>query len=476
MKLLKILGRVERAYSELMIPTCQDYREYLELPGEVKTLIYGSIATALLAALAPLAFPTAGLPAIVAILAAGFLASSSKVLKRLSKYLEMKGCLGEEIPFAVLMAASSPRTGVELLDALSFIAERGGHVFPCTRPMAVRIVNLVRFLSLEEALTRLTGVPRDVRRIFSSYAASLSLGLGIQGLLSTGSEISRELPRKIARSIDLIFQAGLLLILALTTAPVLLLGLSSIMGPGIAVYASLLLGLSSPLIFLALPSPPLPLRLSRTDPRARLSEILGIVVFASLQALVVASATGLVEIARIHVAALSLVCTASGIPGLISFFRCGSRLEDAKRILSTASQQARAFGTVSEVRAEARGGCSPWIYDYAVFSLEFFEREGDLDPAVFESFAEGVLEIMSRYRDKVAVSALLLGASIAQAFFLSQILSMSISPQGPGFALSLASILSMSTVVSRLVLNTPWNTAPLGAGLGIFIAGLGGAG
>jgi len=191
---------------------------------------------------------------------AGSIASAHRVLTRISASMERIRGASEEMPYAVFMASAAARTGLELVDAIYFIASREASVFRYLRPIARKIVNIASYMDIESSIEAIRGVPKNIKRILISYLASIRLGTGIESLVSLGFELIKEASRQASRSIVLSAQAGLLAVLVLTTTPILMLGLSLIAGGYVALLSSLSIALTLPMILLAIPQPPLPLR------------------------------------------------------------------------------------------------------------------------------------------------------------------------------------------------------------------------
>ena len=272
---------------------------------------------------------------------AGSIASAHRVLTRISASMERIRGASEEMPYAVFMASAAARTGLELVDAIYFIASREASVFRYLRPIARKIVNIASYMDIESSIEAIRGVPKNIKRILISYLASIRLGTGIESLVSLGFELIKEASRQASRSIVLSAQAGLLAVLVLTTTPILMLGLSLIAGGYVALLSSLSIALTLPMILLAIPQPPLPLRpIYIKPPRyVSLSLIAGPV---SMAVLVVAVYLPLfitidLRILREAILILSALMIFSGLAGAYLFTQYIKNIGRARDILFSAS-------------------------------------------------------------------------------------------------------------------------------------------
>jgi hypothetical protein len=467
---MRILDSIKRRYGDLLSPSISSYRDYISLKTEHRAALLGSIVSIAISIFITY-FSWIGYRFELAFLLAvsGVLLSLYRVITRVSRALERRKGFVEELPFLVFMASVTAKTGVELIDALKFIAvhDRGGRVFKYFSSLSKRVINLSRYISIYDALESIAGTPRIVRKAFLNYVANIAQGTGIEALRSMGAEMIRESSRRISRIIDISSQGGLLAVMVMTTAPMLLLGISSIIGSYIALTASILITMMTPLIIIAIPSIPYPLRpiptiTSRIYIMLKVLAILAltglyIVLFIPLllpsQWLIRSSIT--LFIPSLLLIALGLVLTTV----FISYIRS---VEVIKDLLGDAERYVRVYRTLAGFEVDRylkRARLStPWLMSYIDLSIRFLMEKGEIDPHVFNRFSDEIGDILSKNVNRILVSLIPLSALLLQPIFLSQIMVMMHAEGLYTFLLSSVSILASSLIVSKVFFGEIYNT------------------
>lgn len=465
-----VFSHIRRKYSELLAISISSYKDYLSLQRELIVAVAGAMITislSLTVTLIPgLAYSA---EASVIILTAGLLLSFHKILARASKALERARGLMEELPYLVFMASASARTGLELIEAMHFISSKESNVFRYFKTLSKRLVNASKYVGLEEALEGLAGIPRGVKKVLLTYLSSISLGTGIETLNTLSLEMIRDASKQAARSIDLAAQAGLLITTVLTSAPILILGISSILGSHIALSAGLAISTLTPVAILSLPQTPLPLRLvidrSRRPYVATLN-ILSICLIASIYILIYLLALSMIRIdtAKNLIVILSLLMIVVGVPWLIIFTKHLADIKTTRDILISASSHAKAYRTLSyyDLDKQLRDASpySPWILHYVAFSIEFLKEKGEIEPIVFTRFSEEIMDLIAKSTSRIMGSSLLLATALAQPVMLANMIPMlgSAAHSVGTITILLSSVAASSMIASKIFFNNAGNT------------------
>lgn len=453
-------------YREFLEIAFSSYRDYRDLRRDHLVLMIGVILSIALSIIIQRIMDHYGFELGVLIAVAGSIASAHRVLARISASMERIRGASEEMPYAVFMASAAAKTGLELVDAIYFIASRESSVFRYLRPIARRIVNIASYMDIESSIEAIRGVPRNIKRILISYLASIRLGTGIESLVSMGVELIKEASRQASRSIALSAQAGLLAVLVLTTTPILVLGLSLIAGGYVALLSSLAIALALPMILLAIPQPPLPLRpIYMKPPRyISLSLTVGPISMAVLVGLVYSPLFITIDprIFREAILILSSLMILSGLVGVYLFTQYIKNIGRSRDLLFSASQYVKVYRTLggfnTDLRIHSLGFCAPWVLFYIAFSLEFFMERGDIEPLVFNRFSEEMEDLIAKNMGRILASLIPLTASLIQPFFLSGIMYMGGSRDLYSYILAVVSCIASAAISSKVVFGTARNT------------------
>lgn len=476
------LAEIRKRYLDFISLALPSYRDYISLRSEHRVAILGSIASIAcsiaLASMLPTPY-SAGLSILVAVL--GILASSQKILSRISRAFERRRGLSEELPFVVFMASSTAKTGLELVEVLEFIytSDRGGRVFKHFSSLSKRLVNISRYVSMYEAMAGMEGIPRPVKRAFLYYLASVAQGTGVEALRSMGSEMIREVSRRASRTIELSAQSGLVVIMVMTTAPIMILGISSIVGGFVAITTALLITILTPLIVLTIPPIPYPLSpipLSSPSYTSAL-RVSSLALLASLYALLYMP----IALPGLHppwlgtavrAAAVSLIIAGSISTALfLGYVRSSGLVKD---LLASAGQYVRVYRTLAGFNVDSvlRGArfAAPWILYYIALSIRFLMEKGEVDHMVFTRFADDVGEIISKNSERILASLIPFTAALIQPVFLAQVVGMMAVGGVYPVILSAVSSLSSSVIASKVFFGDACNT--LAPGLSITLLSL----
>lgn len=470
-------SEIRKRYSDLLAGSISSYKDYLSIEREILTAMVGigaSIALALIVGLL-LRVPYSAEMAILTGVA-GSIASLGKILERISRSLERARGLAEELPYLVFMASAVGRTGLELIEAMQFVSASETSVFKYFRSLSRRIISASKYIGIDSAVEGLAGIPRGIKKVLLTYLSSISMGIGVETLGTLSLEMIRDASKQASRTIDLAAQAGLVLIMILTTAPILILGISSILGSHIALSTGVLIGVFAPLAVLSLPQVPLPLRIVVGDSGRRFFLIISIAsigLMAATFVLIYTAALSIIHVGVVkgYIAWLSIAMIALGSIWLMVFVNYLSGIKRAKEILISVSSYVKAYRTLGsyDLDREARktGPYSPWILHYIFFAIGFFREKGEMEPAIFTRFSEEILDIVAKNTSRLVGSLLPLAASLAQPIILAQMIPMLGSmTHGVGMlTILLTSIVASSLVASKIFFGTARNTLAMGVSL-----------
>lgn len=474
---MDLLSQVRRRYAELLSISISSYRDYLSLRKELLTAIVGlAISTAASIAISLFTWMPHSVEMSIVVMIIGSILSLHDVLARISRSLERSRGLAEELPYLVFMASAVAKTGLELIEAMRFISSSETQVFRFFKSLSTRLLNASRYVGVEEALERLAGIPRGVRRVLVSYLSSISMGTGVETLNTLSLEMIREASKNASRSIDLAAQAGLVAIMVLTTAPILILGVSSILGSYVALSSGIMISLFTPLAVLSIPQTPLPLRLIVSGDRRRYFLILSVVsmgLIASLYVSIYLLALSIIriDILKIPLVVLSIAMISTGSLWLAVFTGYLAGVRRARDILSSASSYVKAYRTLNGYDPDKEEfntpPYAPWILHYVTLSIRFFKEKGEIEPIVFTRFSEEVIDIIAKNTNRIVGSSLPLAASLAQPIMLSQMIPMlgSIAHSVGTVVILIASIAASSLIASKIFFNTARNTLVMGLSL-----------
>ncbi|HWQ16276.1 MAG TPA: hypothetical protein VNL13_00380 [Sulfolobales archaeon] len=472
---MNILSRAVKKYSELLAISISSYRDYLSLQRELIIALMGVSLSLSLAMITSLWLGTisysVGLSMVIAII--GSVLSLHKILARVSRSLEKVKGLSEEMPYLVFMASAIARTGLELIEAIYFVSTSEAGVFRYFKSLSRRLINASKYIGFEEALDRLAGIPREVKKTLITYLSSISLGTGIETLNTLGLEMIREASRRASRSIDLAAQAGLVITMVLTTIPILVLGISSILGDHVALSVGIMVGLVTPIAVLLLPQTPLPLRLMISENSVLYFSLLGILsigLIVSVYVSIYLLALSIIQLNMMKniIIILSIAMILMGIPWTVIFINYLAGFGRARDILVSISGYAKAYRTLDglDLDKETRrvGSYAPWILHYIVFSLVFFREKGGVEPIVITRFSEEIMDVMAKNTNRIVGSLLSLTASLAQPVILTQIVPMmgSAAHSLGTIVMLLSSVAVSSLIASKIFFGTARNTLIMG--------------
>lgn len=466
--------RVRKRYSELLAASISSYRDYIYIRREIVSAMVGTgVSVTLAMAIGLLLGATYGAEISIMIAITGSIASLGKILARISRSLERSRGLVEELPYLVFMASAAAKTGLELIEAMHFVSASKAPVFRNFTSLSRRLINASKYVGIEGSIEVLAGIPRSIKKVFLTYLSSMSLGTGVETLGTISLELVRDASKQASRSIDLAAQTGLVLIMVLTTAPILILGISSILGSHIALSTGILVGVFAPLAILSLPQAPLPLRLvveGRGKQYFLLLSTVSTGLIGSIYVLIYMVALSIIQIgvAKGFIAGLSILMIAVGTLWLLIFMSYLAGIRKAKEILVSVSSYVKAYRTLSgyDLDGEARNTSpySPWILHYILFSVGFFREKGEIEPAVFTRFSEEVLDIVAKNTSRIVGSLIPLAASLAQPIILAQMIPMlgSVARGVDILTILLTSIVASSLAASKIFFGTARNTLVMG--------------
>jgi hypothetical protein len=464
-----LLADIKRKYIDFISLSISSYRDYILLKAENRVALIGSLASIVASVLA-LTLINIHYRFELALLIAmgGTLLSSYKIVERISKSLERRKGLTEELPYLVFMASVTAKTGTELIEVLTFIAanDNEGRVFKYFSSVSKRLINISKYISIYDALESIAGMPRAVKRIFLSYIAGIAQGVGVESLRSMGAEMIKESSRQISRIIDLSAQGGLLAVMVMTTAPMLVLGISSVVGSYIAISTAIMITIATPLIIIAIPATPYPFRqISVLSSRLymvlkalSLSTLIGLYVIIYIKLL---SPTQLLLGGSIIIY-FSLLLIVLGLVSIIIFISYIKNIGLIKRLLEAAGSYVRVYRTLAgfDMDRYLRGIklSFPWILSYIALSVRFLMEKGEIDPYVFNRFSDEIGDILSKSVNKLFSSSIPLASSLLQPIFLSQVVSMMHVGELYMFLLSAVSVLAASLISSKVFFGEVYNT------------------
>lgn len=464
-----LLADIKRKYIDFISLSISSYRDYILLKAENRVALIGSLASIVASVLA-LTLINIHYRFELALLIAmgGTLLSSYRIVERISKSLERRKGLTEELPYLVFMASVTAKTGTELIEVLTFIAanDNEGRVFKYFSSVSKRLINISKYISIYDALESIAGMPRAVKRIFRSYIAGIAQGVGVESLRSMGAEMIKESSRQISRIIDLSAQGGLLAVMVMTTAPMLILGISSVVGSYIAISTAIMITIATPLIIIAIPATPYPFRqISVLSSRLymvlkalSLSTLIGLYVIIYIKLL---SPTQLLLGGSIIIY-FSLLLIVLGLVSIIIFISYIKNIGLIKRLLEAAGSYVRVYRTLAGFDMDRYLRdiklSFPWILSYIALSVRFLMEKGEIDPYVFNRFSDEIGDILSKSVNKLFSSSIPLASSLLQPIFLSQVVSMMHVGELYMFLLSAVSVLAASLISSKVFFGEVYNT------------------
>jgi hypothetical protein len=464
-----LLADIKRKYIDFISLSISSYRDYILLKAENRVALIGSLASIVASVLA-LTLINIHYRFELALLIAmgGTLLSSYRIVERISKSLERRKGLTEELPYLVFMASVTAKTGTELIEVLTFIAanDNEGRVFKYFSSVSKRLINISKYISIYDALESIAGMPRAVKRIFLSYIAGIAQGVGVESLRSMGAEMIKESSRQISRIIDLSAQGGLLAVMVMTTAPMLILGISSVVGSYIAISTAIMITIATPLIIIAIPATPYPFRqISVLSSRLymvlkalSLSTLIGLYVIIYIKLL---SPTQLLLGGSIIIY-FSLLLIVLGLVSIIIFISYIKNIGLIKRLLEAAGSYVRVYRTLAGFDMDRYLRdiklSFPWILSYIALSVRFLMEKGEIDPYVFNRFSDEIGDILSKSVNKLFSSSIPLASSLLQPIFLSQVVSMMHVGELYMFLLSAVSVLAASLISSKVFFGEVYNT------------------
>ncbi len=464
-----LLADIKRKYIDFISLSISSYRDYILLKAENRVALIGSLASIVASVLA-LTLINIHYRFELALLIAmgGTLLSSYRIVERISKSLERRKGLTEELPYLVFMASVTAKTGTELIEVLTFIAanDNEGRVFKYFSSVSKRLINISKYISIYDALESIAGMPRAVKRIFLSYIAGIAQGVGVESLRSMGAEMIKESSRQISRIIDLSAQGGLLAVMVMTTAPMLILGISSVVGSYIAISTAIMITIATPLIIIAIPATPYPFRqisvlsskLYMVLKALSLSTIIGLYVIIYIKLL---SPTQLLLGGSIIIY-FSLLLIVLGLVSIIIFISYIKNIGLIKRLLEAAGSYVRVYRTLAGFDMDRYLRdiklSFPWILSYIALSVRFLMEKGEIDPYVFNRFSDEIGDILSKSVNKLFSSSIPLASSLLQPIFLSQVVSMMHVGELYMFLLSAVSVLAASLISSKVFFGEVYNT------------------
>jgi hypothetical protein len=464
-----LLADIKRKYIDFISLSISSYRDYILLKAENRVALIGSLASIVASVLA-LTLINIHYRFELALLIAmgGTLLSSYRIVERISKSLERRKGLTEELPYLVFMASVTAKTGTELIEVLTFIAanDNEGRVFKYFSSVSKRLINISKYISIYDALESIAGMPRAVKRIFRSYIAGIAQGVGVESLRSIGAEMIKESSRQISRIIDLSAQGGLLAVMVMTTAPMLILGISSVVGSYIAISTAIMITIATPLIIIAIPATPYPFRqISVLSSRLymvlkalSLSTLIGLYVIIYIKLL---SPTQLLLGGSIIIY-FSLLLIVLGLVSIIIFISYIKNIGLIKRLLEAAGSYVRVYRTLAGFDMDRYLRdiklSFPWILSYIALSVRFLMEKGEIDPYVFNRFSDEIGDILSKSVNKLFSSSIPLASSLLQPIFLSQVVSMMHVGELYMFLLSAVSVLAASLISSKVFFGEVYNT------------------
>ena len=464
-----LLADIKRKYIDFISLSISSYRDYILLKAENRVALIGSLASIVASVLALTLINTHYRFELALLIAmGGTLLSSYRIVERISKSLERRKGLTEELPYLVFMASVTAKTGTELIEVLTFIAanDNEGRVFKYFSSVSKRLINISKYISIYDALESIAGMPRAVKRIFLSYIAGIAQGVGVESLRSMGAEMIKESSRQISRIIDLSAQGGLLAVMVMTTAPMLILGISSVVGSYIAISTAIMITIATPLIIIAIPATPYPFRqISVLSSRLymvlkalSLSTLIGLYVIIYIKLL---SPTQLLLGGSIIIY-FSLLLIVLGLVSIIIFISYIKNIGLIKRLLEAAGSYVRVYRTLAGFDMDRYLRdiklSFPWILSYIALSVRFLMEKGEIDPYVFNRFSDEIGDILSKSVNKLFSSSIPLASSLLQPIFLSQVVSMMHVGELYMFLLSAVSVLAASLISSKVFFGEVYNT------------------
>jgi hypothetical protein len=378
----------------------------------------------------------------------------------ISKLLNLRRRLGEELHLAIVAASGASSTGLELVEFFRYLGARGARALKGFASLGSWFDSLSSLVGFERALLIVGSIASgDLRRILREHAQSLALGTGLEHLLSLSREIIAGAQATLARIMVARAQASIISITMITIIPIMIAGLSMLFGPWIMAASSpIILAVScSASIFIS--DYPLPLRTTFHGKASRITSALSALSLLGLAPLIAEILGGSMSSNSLIVAGAAMAI--GGLPEAILFVAGLRRLLSLGGVVSRAREHVRIYRSLSlftdeELEKILSKDVRPWLADYMADAISFYREKGDVDPIVFEGFAEYVSTMLRGVRAYIASAAIVISvmASIPMLLGAVTVLGRVEGFNAEVFKLSVsvsASLIASKTMTGRIM-------------------------
>jgi len=407
-----------------------DIRKYVSAEKRVKAALVASPALALVSYFTLFQlFEDPVLGAVIVALAV--FAPWFSILDAVASVHSFSMRIEEEAPFVIAMVAGVAQTGIELVEALRFLAR--SMVFKAFRILGERFWSLSEALGASEGLRLLSRMLRGRARLFMlEYSATLASGTALQYLRDRAADFVKTAGVEFEKSMTTRMMIAVTVSMLFAVLPVVLISISTLYTLEIAemrvaeeappwllaVPATVLVATGAMCILL--PGYPLTAEVAvekRTLTLFRALFATGALALA-VPALPLALASDVESFKNLSTTA-ALAAALLGAPGFASTFRAlNMSLDDVVEAMANHVRVYRSMHLYRDERLEAltRRSVRPWLADYLKESSEFFKLIGDVDPNIFELFVSFVFEVQRIKKRASMYMFVLLGAAIMSPF------------------------------------------------------------
>jgi len=315
--------------------------------------------------------------------------------------------LEEEMPFLLVMAAGVASTGLELVEAVKNAV--GSRAFKAFKALSERFYALSHLLGASEALRLLTRIVSGrVRMLIAEYSSSLSSGTALSWLRDRASDLVKTAGVEFERSMSMLIMVATTLSMVFSVMPSILASIGILYSvrigefsapevPGYLSGLPAVLAVIAAVLCIVLPGYPLPARV--VIERKRLSMYRALFATGTLALATPLAPLAIAQNTEVFTALAktgSIVAIVLGAPSFAETLK--ALLLPLDDIVEGMANHVRVYRSMLLYRSEKlesllKKGSRPWLVEYLGEAVSFFRLVGDVNPAVFETFAAFVLEM-----------------------------------------------------------------------------------
>lgn len=319
-----------------------------------------------------------------------------------SKLYEIRRSVDEELDLAVVAAAGAAATGLEFVELLGYLGSRGSRSLRGLAAIGSWFSKLSELVGYPQALLIVSGAGGSTfRRIVREYSGAISLGTSLEYLSSLSRELIYSASQRLSAMMRARGQITITAVSILVIVAIIVAGLSTFLGAYILQSIYPLIPIASALAIPLIPKYPLPLRLSISGRERSIIYTLNI---AGASIAITLITTGIFTGSLMPYAKQAgVIMLIAGIYGLYLFMRAIRDLYGLGRIISQAREHVRVYRSLILFHSEdfekiISRGVKPKLAEYLSEVFGFFREKGDMDPIIFETFAEYINTMITGVR------------------------------------------------------------------------------